>query len=117
MDFWLLLIGDDSLFCRKEDTNPHDPNAVAIIREGKIVGHIPQNICTTFWRFLSLSGTSIYVKVQGKRINRYGGHGLEVPVQYRFLGPAKAIAWTKKRITEVEEKVNSNVARCLKNVK
>ena len=112
MDLWEPLIGDDSLFCRKEDTNPHDPNAVAIIKEGNIVGHVPQNICTTFWRFFSLPGISINVKVKGKRMNRGGGHGLEVPVQYEFLGPAKAIEWTKKRITEVEEIVNSKVARC-----
>ena len=52
---------------------------------------------------------------KGKRMNQGVGHGLEEPVQYEFLGPAKAIAWTKKIITEVEEIVNSKVARCLKN--
>ena len=106
MDICVPLIGDDSLFCRKQDTNPHDSNAFAIIREEKIVGHVPIDICTTFWRFLSLLD---------KRINRDDGHELEVPAQYRFLGLAIAITWTKKRVTEIEEKVNSKVTRCLKN--
>ena len=72
--------------------------------EGKIVVHVHQNICTTLWQFLSLSGTSINVNVYGKRINRGGGHGLELPVQYKFLGLAKAIAWTKKDSLKLRKK-------------
>ena len=39
--------------------------------------------------FLSLPLTS--TETADKRINRGGGYGLEIPVQYRFTGPAKAL--------------------------
>mgnify|MGYP007024459533 CR=1 FL=1 len=38
----------DSLFCRIEQDNDHDEHAVAIINENKVVGYVPQNICSVF---------------------------------------------------------------------
>ena len=40
-----------------------------------------------FAMFLKLSNTSIKVEVVGKRVNRGGGNGLEIPIVYRFNGP------------------------------
>ena len=39
--------------------------------------------------FLKVPNTSIGVEVVGKRVNRGGGYGPEIPVAYRFNGPEK----------------------------
>ena len=78
------MIGDDSLVCHKEVGNVHDAHAVAIFWENNVLGHVPQNLCGFFWRFLTLPGTSIRAEVLGRRVNRGAGHGLEVPVRFIF---------------------------------
>ena len=42
-----------------------------------------------FKMFLKVPNTSIGVEVVGKRVNRGGGYGPEIPVAYRFNGPEK----------------------------
>ena len=39
--------------------------------------------------FLTLPNTTIEAEVVGKRLNRGGGYGLEIPVIYRFYGKEK----------------------------
>ena len=52
-------------------------------------------------------------------MNRGAGYGLEIPVQYIFVGAEKAVEWAEKHIKKVFENVNKNVIKCLKwkNVK
>ena len=115
MNIWNPLVGDDSLFCRKENGNVHDPHAVAIIAGNAIVGHVPENICGFFWRFLSLPNTSIRAEVLGTRVNRGAGHGLEIPVRYIFQGHQKAVRWIKGKVEEEEARVEKRFKKCLKN--
>ena len=79
MNIWIPLIGDESLICRKEKGNEYDPHAVAITRNNVVVGHVRQNICNHFWKFLSLPKTSIRARVLGKTVSRSAGYGLEIP--------------------------------------
>ena len=77
-----------------QQVNEVDKNAVAIMKtdsllEETIVGHVPQNISNLCSIFLKIPNTSIEVEVVGKRMNRGGGYGLEIPVVYRFCGPEK----------------------------
>ena len=51
MNIWVLLIGNESLICRKEKENTYDPLAVAITRGNVVVRHVPQNICCFFLKF------------------------------------------------------------------
>ena len=55
MPIWAL-IGDDSLTCQKEHGNMHDHHAVTIERDGRTVGHVPENmsgfILSGIWDFL-----------------------------------------------------------------
>ena len=46
--------------------------------------------------FLKVPNTSIEVEVVGKRMNRGGGYGLEIPVVYRFNGPEKTCEMAHK---------------------
>ena len=49
--------------------------------------------------FLTLAGKFLEAKVTGKRINRGGGYGLEVPCKYRISGQQKAVDWIKRKAT------------------
>ena len=80
-----------------------DKNTVAIIRSDSrekeiIFGYVPQNISKTCSMFLKVPNTSIEVQVVGKRLNRGGGYGLEIPVIYRFSGQEKLLNWLIKKI-------------------
>ena len=48
--------------------------------------------------------TSVRVEILGPRMNRLAGHGLEIPVLYRFLGQRKAVDWVAKKISVEEAK-------------
>ena len=60
--------GGEAIICIKthsigeelvEECNAHDPFAVAVVRAGVIVGHIPRRISAICTVFLRRSGTSI----------------------------------------------------------
>ena len=111
MNIWIPLTGDESLICRKEKRNEYDSHAVAITRNNIVVGHVPQNICDHFWKFLFLPKTSIRAGVLGKRVNRGAGYGLEIPVCFIFQGHVKGIAWVKKKIEDAEKMVQSRIEK------
>ena len=47
-------------------------------------------------------------------VNRGAGYGLEISVQYRFIGVKKAIEWAEKNIKKVFENINKKVNKCIK---
>ena len=47
---------------------------------------------------MKIPNCSIGRKVTGKPVNRGGGYGLEITVQYRFINAEKAIEWAEKNI-------------------
>ena len=71
------------------------------------------NLSKFFCHFLSLPNCTISCEVTGKRVNRGGGYGLEIPVKYTFLGPNKAIEWIEKRVTEIISAVVMKTEHCL----
>ena len=46
--------------------------------------------------------------------NRGVGYGLEIPVQYRFIGAKKAVECAEKNIKQVFENINKKVNKCVK---
>ena len=42
---------DDSLVCQKEPGNLYDANAVAIVRDERIAGHVPHNFSEIIFNF------------------------------------------------------------------
>ena len=91
--------------------NQHDKFAVAIVLEEQIVGHIPKNLRKILHQFMKIPNCNIGCKVTGKRANRGVGYGLEIPVQYRFIGAEKNEA--EKNIKEVFENINKKVHKCV----
>ena len=74
-----------------------------------MVGHVPKNISKIVFMFLSLPHCALDIFVTEKRINRGGGYGLEIPTNFYFHGPEKAINWLKNKINKIEEKLKENV--------
>ena len=114
MNIWNPKLGDNDAEVKHEANNEHDKFAIAIFHSKRIVlGHVPKNLSKFFSQFLSLSNCTISSEVTGKRVNRGGGYGLEIPVKYTFLGPNKAIEWIEKRVTETISEVVMKTEHCL----
>ena len=84
--------------CTREPGNEKDCNAVAVMYEGRVVGHIPLAMSNCISLFLTLPGSFLETKVTGKRFNR-GGYGLEVPCKYRISEQEKAVDWISDHIS------------------
>ena len=89
------------MYLEPEDGKEYDKNAVAVIIDGKTGGHIPKNVSKTFKRTPTLPNSTRKCTVIGKRVNHGAGYGLEIPVNFKFLGPAKAIQWAENAVKKV----------------
>lgn len=67
-----------------EDGNEKDRHAVAIVKNGMIVGHMPRVLAIFSWFFLN-RGSTIKTVVTG---HRKFGNGLEVLCEYICTGTA-----------------------------
>ena len=84
---WTPYIGEE-LVLASEESNLFDRHAVAVLKNGEIVGHMPHKLARFSWFFLKKDGGSINAVVTGKRKK---GLGLEVPCDYKYCGPRKMI--------------------------
>ena len=77
---------------RQEARNPHDRNAVALLKaDGTVVGHVPREYSKVFWHFINHGGR-VSCEVTGRR--KYG-KGLEVPCVYKFFATESLIVKLK----------------------
>ena len=107
-DDWTPTLGE-ILECKREPQNEKDPNAVAVTKDGKVVSHVPLIYTRYVSRFLELESSSASCEVTGKRLNRGGGYGLEVPCKYKFQGVPKVVAWIAKCIGKENDKITTAV--------
>ena len=66
-------------------------NAVAVMKEGQIVGHVPFNLSTIISLFLRKDVNKAFARVTGGRAYRGAGYGLEISCVYQFCGPKSYI--------------------------
>ena len=99
--------------CTCEPGNEPDCNAVAVMYEDRVVGHIPLAISKCISLFLTLLGSLLETKVTEKRINRGGGYGLEVPCKYRISGQEKAV-WSCMLDKEKSDHISTRTLACCK---
>ena len=97
MDSWIphiqRLLADQD-WRSHEPQNEQDKNAIAVIKDGEVVGHIPKakGLASTkqgtdiVKHFLTKTGSKAEVKVVGNTVNRGGGYGMEVLCIYKFQG-------------------------------
>ena len=98
-EHWEAAVGEE-LECQRERRNGADAYAVAAVREGSVVGHVPcriSRVCSLFIR----RGGVIRCCITGRR--RYSSDlpqgGLEIPCLLSFEGEAKEIKKLVKLLT------------------
>ena len=89
---------DEVLPARPESDNPHDPFAVAIVREKHVVGYVPREISKIVSQFLTEDGTAVSCKVAGPPVDRRM-KGVEVPCVYEFRGRSSSVNNLQGNIT------------------
>ena len=99
--------------CTREPGNELDCNAVAVMYDDRVVGHIPLAISKCISLFFTLLGSFLETKVTGKKINWEGGYGSEVPYKYRISGQEKAADWIKRKVTTFLQEHSLAVNKCL----
>ena len=106
MDMWAPKCRNENFCLKVENENQHEKFAVALVLEERIKGHVPKNMSKIFHQFMKIPNCTIGCKVTGKRINRGAGYGLEITVQYRFIGAKKAVEWAEKNIRDFFLNIN-----------
>lgn len=90
MRVWTPHVGE-ILSTRKETGNHHDRFAVAVLKDDRIVGHIPREVSKTAWFFLEHGGEIRCEITSRRRRSDVAGKGLEVPCTYTFEGKPRII--------------------------
>ena len=86
---WSPYIGEE-LPVQREVNNIHDDFAVAVLKNGNTVGHVPREISRVCWYFLHKSGSEMTCIVNGdRRRSEVDEKGLVVPCVYIFRGKQK----------------------------
>jgi len=95
---WWTPHNGEILQLQPEPENPKDRNAVSVVRDSRVVGHMHLMLINTkeglghIRHFLAKPGTNGVVNVCGKAVNRGGGLGKK----YIFTGPHKLIERLEK---------------------
>ena len=95
-EVWEAAVGE-ALVCEREPENASDRYAVAVEKEGSIIGHLPRKVSRVCSLFLRRGGT-IQCTVTGRR--KYSADlaqgGLEVPCSLLFKATPEEIKKLKK---------------------
>ena len=70
----------------------YDRFAVAVLKGGEVVGHVPRTLSKTNSFFLRYDDNMVFCEVTGEQVNQLG---VEVPCVYKFYGCRSLI--TKQR--------------------
>ena len=100
------------MYLESEDGNKYDKNAMAVIIDRKTGGHILKNLSKIFKRFLMLPNCKIKCTATGKHVNHGAGYRLKIPVNFKFLGPVKAIQWAENTVKKVIQNIDQRVKHC-----
>ena len=106
-DLWEPRVGEILCLQRQPD-NTEDKLAVAVMKSGFVVGHVPRNLAPLFSHFLKRSCNKAYVLITGERVNRGAGHGLEAPCVYRLYALAVYLQRIKALLEEAADLTSSS---------
>ena len=105
MDVWEPRIGE-VLMLQREINNPADQLAVAVVKSGVTVGHVPYNLAPVLSHFLNRATNTGVAEITGDKVNRGGGYGLEIPCLYRLSGRTAYIERAKKLLEVQTQETN-----------
>ena len=77
---------EEVLSLKQESENCHDNFDVAVIKNDRVVGHVPKTVSRAVYFFLNRDGHSGFCEVTARPTNRGVDLGVEVPCVYRFYG-------------------------------
>ena len=98
-DIWEAEVGT-TLQCQRETGNHHDVYAVAVLKSGVIVGHVPKKISSTCSLFLRHGGAIHCTVTSAKRYSAdIEQGGLEVPCVLKFVGDGRSSSVYKTKYT------------------
>lgn len=72
MEDWMPTIGE-CLLVKPEPTNTKDKEAVAVLKDDLIVGHVPHNFASRLFHFLRRDVNKAFAEVTGAKVNRGAG--------------------------------------------
>ena len=75
-------------FIRQQKTTEHANELTDLM---KVIGHVPKLMAMWLFKFLKRPTNSGKVKITGKRVNRGGGYGLELPTLRAVVSPLYAM--------------------------
>ena len=90
MDLWTP-VQDEMLILKREPTTVADRNAVAVLREDRVVGHTPFNLAPSISLFLKRDINKAFAQVVGEKVNRGAGYRLEICYVYNTLSHRRIV--------------------------
>lgn len=88
-DIWEPIIGEE-LTTEYQTDNIMDKHSVAVLKKGKVVGHLPREKSKVYWFFFKHKGTITVKITEGRRYSKQAG-GLEVPCTLTFTSTTKQL--------------------------
>ena len=108
-DIWEATKGEE-LLCRRENDNYHDPFSVSVVKEDRIVGHVPKKISTVCLLFLRRGGSIVCVVTGHRRYSQdLPQGGLEIPCTLSFSGESTYIEKAKHCLLSVSAEISVHV--------
>ena len=93
----------ETLLCNRETRSREDPFAVAVMKSGEIVGHVPRYLSCVCCMFLRRGGLMACHITGGRQHSKdLPQGGLEVPCIYVFTGPSDIVDKTKQYLAEIK---------------
>ena len=107
-DIWAASIGEE-LPCECQEGNREDAYAVAVKKNGNIVGHVPRKISTTSFMFLRRGGSILCQVTESQRYSAdLPQGGLEIPCILVFTGSVKEVSKVAKLVSAALPTVSSD---------
>ena len=94
------------LLLKREQDNREDKFAVAVVKSGAVVGHVPKKLAPVVSQFLKRDCNTGVAHITGKRINRGGGYGLKAPCKFCLYGPEPYLRRLKDVVDAAGEAVS-----------
>ena len=94
------------LLLKREQDNTEDKFAVAVVKSGAVVGHVPKKLAPVISQFWKRDCNKGVARITGKRINRGGGYGLQAPFKFCLYGPEPYLRCLKDVVDAAGEAVS-----------
>ena len=96
---WKPAIGEEFISLHEKE-NGHDPHAMGVYYEGKLVGHLPKE-ASKYCHYFTLHNGNIRGRVTGRRKSSPAG-GMEIPCLLTFAGSERIVTKMKQLLQDLD---------------